>query len=501
MTAYGTSCLAKALLLSSSFAVLANAGKISSSVRVHLPKNLARPSGYDHREALFGIPPYGGSIQQNVIYAEEDMCSAAVKPHWKSPFILLVDRGGCSFVQKVRNAQHSGAAAVIIADNTCQCSHDKVCTPELNTECEKHEPIMADDGSGYDITIPSVLLFKQDADPIKEALIHNHSVRIELTWSVPNTDDHVDWDLWTSPTDYVSGEFKHEFKSAIKALGERASFTPHMYIYDGLSAECRNSEGENQCFNLCTNNGRYCAADPDNDLEYGISGADVVTESLRRLCIWELYGTDGVGIEWWDYVSAFIDKCDTSVDFMKEECVQQVMTEIGMDYDMVDQCIFNHGGLEDDGANDLLDVQLDEKDKNGIIIMPVAYINGVAVRGALEYATIFKAICAGYAFGQEPSICTKCATCPDEKGCVESGGKCASMPKGDGVDMVTYIMSLGGVIGICAVVGYALYAHQQRVMKDQVRGILKEYMPLDVQNDNVVSAVDEDEDKADGVLT
>ena len=40
---------------------------------------------------------------------------------WQSPFILMVDRGGCTFVQKVRNAQRVGAAGVIIADNSWLC--------------------------------------------------------------------------------------------------------------------------------------------------------------------------------------------------------------------------------------------------------------------------------------------------------------------------------------------------------------------------------------------
>ena len=60
-------------------------------------------------------------------------------------------------------------------------------------------------GSGFDITIPSVLMFKQDADPIKEQLKKKKTVRIELQWSLPNPDDHVEWDLWTSPTDTGQG--------------------------------------------------------------------------------------------------------------------------------------------------------------------------------------------------------------------------------------------------------------------------------------------------------
>jgi hypothetical protein len=62
------------------------------------------------------MPPYGGSIAQNVYYADQDLCGSDVdtskgfpartmekgvmKP-WESPFILMVDRGGCTFVKKV----------------------------------------------------------------------------------------------------------------------------------------------------------------------------------------------------------------------------------------------------------------------------------------------------------------------------------------------------------------------------------------------------------------
>lgn len=65
----------------------------------------------------------------------------------------------------------------------------------------------------------------------------------------------------------------------------RAYFTPHMYIYDGARSNCIGENNEDQCDTLCTNNGRYCATDPDGDLDKGISGAQVVVESLRRLCI------------------------------------------------------------------------------------------------------------------------------------------------------------------------------------------------------------------------
>ena len=76
----------------------------------------------------------------------------------------MVDRGDCTFVAKVRNAQKFGAAGVLIADNICQCdaANSGKCTNGPGMQCEGFEPIMADDGSGADITVPSFLLFKED---------------------------------------------------------------------------------------------------------------------------------------------------------------------------------------------------------------------------------------------------------------------------------------------------------------------------------------------------
>jgi hypothetical protein len=45
---------------------------------VQIPQSLSKKDGYDHREALFGVPPYGGSIQQNLFYADSDLCNSQV---------------------------------------------------------------------------------------------------------------------------------------------------------------------------------------------------------------------------------------------------------------------------------------------------------------------------------------------------------------------------------------------------------------------------------------
>jgi hypothetical protein len=92
--------------------------RVHTLATLQIPHALFKEGGYDHREALFGMPAYGGKIVQNVYYADSDLCDPNVdtskgyptrendagtgkmKP-WPSPYILMVDRGGCTFVQKV----------------------------------------------------------------------------------------------------------------------------------------------------------------------------------------------------------------------------------------------------------------------------------------------------------------------------------------------------------------------------------------------------------------
>jgi len=91
----------------------------------------------------------------------------------------MVDRNTCTFVEKVRKAQIAGAAAVLIADNICTCDslNTGKCTNNAGTSgCEGVEPIMADDGSGGDITIPAFLLFKEDADALKSVVVDQNGL-------------------------------------------------------------------------------------------------------------------------------------------------------------------------------------------------------------------------------------------------------------------------------------------------------------------------------------
>lgn len=147
--------------------------------------------------------------------------------------------------------------------------------------------------------------------------------------------------------------------------------------------------------------------------------------------------------------------------------------------------------MEKDAPNAFLEAELDSATRRGVVILPTAFVNTAALRGALSTNNVFTAICAGYLEGTEPKICKKCMHCADKQSCVEHN-KCSA---GDGssgyrsVPFHTYILSMlviGSGIGL---VGFVYYRKSQEQMRDQVRGILAEYMPLEDQDNSDNPAV------------
>ena len=63
--------------------------------------------------------------------------------------VILLERGKCTFVTKVRNVEKAGANIALIGDNK---------------EEQSEVYIMSDDGSGHSINIPSFLIQKQAYD-------------------------------------------------------------------------------------------------------------------------------------------------------------------------------------------------------------------------------------------------------------------------------------------------------------------------------------------------
>lgn len=443
---------------------------------------------------MFGVFPYGKSINLPVYYATSNFCDSdtADTSSWypmdfdKEPrFILLVDRGGCTFVKKVRNGQRAGASVVLIADDLCLCDHD-TCVVGPSDICGDVAPAMRDDGSGGDVTIPSFLLYKEDADPIIEELKADRVVSMSISFKLPAAGSRVRYDFWSIPTDPQSRPFLLNFSDTALLLSEFATFNPHMYIYDGEQAGCRDRRGENICFTLCTNHGRYCSTDPDDDLDNGISGADVTTESLRRMCIWKRYGEDGLGLEWWLYVREFTKNCygDSSQKFSDESCISDAFSRAGIDQGSISSCMKDSGGRDDDVSNSLLDAAILDEMDNGITLIPSLLVNDGLIRGALSPLNLFQAICASFADDNMPGPCVRCSHCAYQQKCIKTGVcESSSAPprsttssrtalSGGSVSFSVFLGSVVLIVLVFGVAGYSYHQREQRYMRENLRYIM-----------------------------
>jgi hypothetical protein len=363
-----------------------------------------------HTEASFGTPQYGASITGRLYYqpGNELGCdSVAINQEGPGAVIVLYDRGECAFAAKVRNAQSANANAVIIVDNVAD-------GPDL---------IMADDGTGTSIAIPALFVRKEYGDKIKAELALGTNVMVKLHWSMPSPDNHVEWSLWTSANDPNSVDFKHQFAEPAKRFGPHATFTPHYLVIGGTWFDCdqyierETGERVSKCGKQCTNSGRYCAEDPENNQDMGVDGEDVVQENLRQICLWHAVNATASEGVWWDYVQQFQSLCAKDAASFTKECSDGVLMKYPggpLLISSVSECVEASGGTDPDGGlNTLLEHELEKRMEASVILLPTVRINNRDYRGKLSCpepislgnCPVLAAICDGYDDGTSPEAC------------------------------------------------------------------------------------------------
>ena len=137
----------------------------------------------------FGHIPFGKTLVGPLYVAEPiDACDfdkLKPLPSTQTPF-LLIRRGGCNFVKKVENAEKIGAKIAIIMDNV----------PE-NTGYLT----MKDDGTGYRVKIPSILISIDDGEALQKNAGSN--ITLKIAFETAKT-DRVNLTLWLEANNRVS---------------------------------------------------------------------------------------------------------------------------------------------------------------------------------------------------------------------------------------------------------------------------------------------------------
>eukprot|EP00753_Platysulcus_tardus_P009910 PLAT245.1.p1 GENE.PLAT245.1~~PLAT245.1.p1 ORF type:complete len:506 (-),score=206.01 PLAT245.1:55-1572(-) len=453
-----------------------------SGLTVVLPLSLA--GDYEHSEALFGSITACGQMEPGMlIYSNSTGCGEIPRDSgyptggWptEQPFILLVDRGDCHFADKSVAAEQAGAVAVIVADNVT----------------ERYLPYLADTSgrTGENAGIPTFLIHKADGDAWKACLrgeaCSDPSMLVHVTWATPNPEAVVEWELWSTALSTEAARFIRSFSQTSVALKEKARFTPHTWMVDGSIFGC-DRPPFTRCGSQCTNSGRYCAFDPDGSVSSGFaSGRDVVDENLRSLCTWQLvnetYSQD-YGARWWAYQNLFNEHCSQNIT---QDCSYDQMRAVGIPTGRVSACVQASGGTAHDGpVNSILQAELDLQRARRVRAPPTLFVNGVEDIRSLTAVNVLSDICCGYAPHSQPDACSCLNTHQADLGACVAGddkkpSKQTDSDSPQGVSLASFALAMTAFAVVFAVIFFFYRRNQKERMRQEVRNILSEYMPLD----------------------
>lgn len=425
--------------------------------------------------STFGAPFFGDDVIGKLVYGEStsghDHCTAddytlpnqdaeaalrGSSEQGESQLIniVVVRRGKCSFTQKVKVAYEKGAHAVIVVDKEdSDLNHNNLANV-----------IVADDGYGGEIHIPSILITKQDGAALIDAVCKT-TVTVQLSWDIPQ--NHVvNMDLWMSSGSSESLQFLKEFSEKRKTLNEVMHFQPHYAVFSMASSDPAVYQG------LCSDTtGKYCAEDPDSAGD--ITGRDVLEEDVRQLCIHELTkksqtpdlidGAHAVEYaeEFWNYVEQLQDACPLTGDHpltkFGTECSEKLMQKVGLDVDRVQQCVIS-----------TQEEKLRKERDNSAWSPRALRINGWRYTGMMDSDLVTRAVCAG--FTQKPKECEDLIAPrnPFEvyKGYVQNG--------------ISVKMFVGGLVSLAVVLFLVLLCYRRR-LKINIQHSIREEVMLEVQ--------------------
>lgn len=432
--------------------------------------------------ATFGAPSYGERVVGKLLYGESllghDHCSAAdyvleefekagknvVEKEGgdkKLVNVVVVRRGQCSFVQKVRIAQEKNAHAVIMVDKKSS----------QKTSEEIQRVVMADDGNGSMVKIPSMLISNHEGEKLLQSM-RSGPVIVELAWDIPRA-EVVLVDFWMSSGSEESFQFLEAFKDAVGVLKYHLQFVPHYHVF---SLPPGSNYGH-----LCADatKARHCAPDPDGPGP--ITGQMVVSEDLRELCLWHISAASNPYQDpavkgatysrlFWEYVARRRADCPLAGTDPKytfgDACSLRLMKELGVDQDALVRCIRKNQ-----------DRYLDAEVENVAWSPQALRINGWRYNGPLDREAVLKAICSG--FRERPGEC---------KSLLEGRWVAQFIPSVGGVSLGTLFWAVGVLLVFLAIAFYVYKSYVTSSVKQQLR----EEVMLEVQSQMADYSVLED---------
>jgi len=214
-------------------------------------------------------------------------------------------------------------------------------------------------------------------------------------------------DFWMSSGSQEAMAFLHRFRESAQVMKQALSLVPHFHIFSlpailGSANICAASiDG---CDTCAPAPGRYCAPDPDGPGP--LTGADVVNEDLRRLCLVNMSAQQQRedadawhGEVFWDYTEQFSKTCSLKVNNRTTNetrfgyaCSAAVMAKVGIPVEQVNDCI-----------NQTFATRLDEQLFSVAWSPQALRVNGWRYTGQLDPKQVLQEVCSS--FPERPKQC------------------------------------------------------------------------------------------------
>ena len=389
--------------------------EIFTHITVRSPKELAKQFTNQTIKvglANFGNIPYGHKIVGNIYYDTTNSSNTIgcesiifqglpVSPKVDESPILMVHRGGgCSFVTKVRNVENALAHAAIIINDQAGVDVESV--------------IMADDGRGMEITIPSVLISKEDGDKLLSYYKDNindpkklKGIVLEMDFDMENKNNTVAYDLWYTPDQESVYSLLNNLYYYHLELKSAATLKIHFVTYSHFSY----LPGVKEAKENCLGSGKYCIR-PDPDKVNVTDGRAILKEAINQKCVYKVTYSSNSPDLFWLYLQNFYSKCILENSFT-EACSKLASTEAGIPTQLVSECINNSYIASDEDKqrdnwhyiveNTILEEEFNDRKEMMINRIPSLFINKRLFLGSWRADYVFESICA--AFKKKPEIC------------------------------------------------------------------------------------------------
>ncbi|CAD8185874.1 unnamed protein product [Paramecium octaurelia] len=339
--------------------------------------------------AHFGDIPWGQRMIGTLIPTYPIDGCGSILPSKDHDFIFI-ERGKCTFVTKVKNAQNAGFKFVIIGDNA--------------NEDIDNSFTMLNDGQGSSIHIPSIIIGSKWTKEFKDifsnyATISEYSIKLLMKFDVikqMRVDVLFSIDLLNNSSLQIISDYK-----PYQQLFD-TNQVQYQFLYPIYSLKMKEDDTTIIDSLNCISDGRYCTYDPDGD-DYG-TGQDVIEEVIRQLCLQKL----DIDV-FFNYLDLFKDKC--KLPYMYEYCFSELLIRLNYSIQTVENCyddsfkkLINQSKNNLNFYNTLLEEQLEIISEFPYTQLPPVMLNNHVALKNITAKNIFINICEG--FLNPPEICS-----------------------------------------------------------------------------------------------